>query len=280
MNSITARGGSAARGPLAGGWRALGITALSEFLSPNRMTAVAIRLAVQLFLVVCLWRALYTDTMISVGLTKAQAVSYAVLAVLVLRLREANRWGTRDTVLEHMELGTIVYWFLRPVPAQRYYFYRAVGDQLYGFAWALAGYAVCLAAGVLSPPPSAAAALAFALSFLLGQATLYYLMLLTDQLCFWTVKNNAAVDILKFAQNLLSGAYAALWFFPGWFRAMSAFLPFQSTMNVPLSFYIGRLRPADLPGQLAVQAAWVLGLALLTRMLWRRAAERVVSQGG
>ncbi|HEX6469474.1 MAG TPA: ABC-2 family transporter protein [Streptosporangiaceae bacterium] len=279
MSAVTAPGGRRALGG-ARGLRVLGITALSEFLSPNRMTAVAVRLAVQLFLVVCLWRALYTDTTISVGLTKEQAVGYAVLAMLALRLREANRWGARDTVLQHIELGTIVYWFLRPQSARRYYFLRAVGDQLYGFAWALAGYVICLAVGVLPLPASAGAALAFAVSFLLGQATLYYLTLLTDQLCFWTIRNNAAVDILKFAMNLLSGAYAPLWFFPGWFRVMSAALPFQSTMNVPLSFYIGRLRPADLPAQLALQAAWVLALALLTRLLWRRVTDRVVSQGG
>ena len=32
--------------------------------------------------------------------------------------------------------------------------------------------------------------------------------------------------------------------------------------------------------QLAVQAGWVVVLALLTRLIWRRAAEHVVSQGG
>jgi ABC-2 type transport system permease protein len=32
--------------------------------------------------------------------------------------------------------------------------------------------------------------------------------------------------------------------------------------------------------QLALQAAWVVALALFTRLLWRRAARRVISQGG
>jgi ABC-2 type transport system permease protein len=117
-------------------------------------------------------------------------------------------------------------------------------------------------------------------SLLLGQIVLYYLTLLIDLLCFWTIQNNSALLILQFAQNLLSGAYAPLWFFPGWFVAMSAVLPFQSTLNVPLSLYIGRIPLSDLPAQLAVQAVWVLLLALLTRLLWRRAAARVVSQGG
>jgi ABC-2 type transport system permease protein len=105
-------------------------------------------------------------------------------------------------------------------------------------------------------------------------------MLVLDQLCFWTVRNTAAMLILLFAQNLLSGVYAPLWFFPDWFVTMSAFLPFQATLSVPLSLYVGRIPLSDAVCQLSVQAAWVVALALFTRLLWRRAARRVISQGG
>lgn len=64
----------------------------------------------------------------------------------------------------------------------------------------------------------------FGLSVLLGQWVLYYVMLVIDQLCFWTLRNGAAILILVFAQNLLSGVYAPLWFFPDWFITLSRFL--------------------------------------------------------
>ncbi|MDX6347861.1 MAG: viologen exporter family transport system permease protein [Streptomyces sp.] len=266
--------------PLPRAWRTARITPLAEILAPGRIAATAVRLAVQVFLVTCLWRALYANTGSSAGLVKEQAVSYAVLAALATRIRGLDRYTARDTVIQHIYYGTIVYWFLRPLPPRRYYLYRALGDQAYGFAWAVAAYAICRLVGVLEAPASAGAAVAFVVSLLLGQAVLYYLTLLTDLLCFWTIQNSSALLILQFAQNLLSGAYAPLWYFPGWFVAMSAVLPFQSTLNVPLSFYIGRIPLSDLPGQLAVQAGWVLALALGTRLLWRKAAARVVSQGG
>jgi ABC-2 type transport system permease protein len=266
--------------PLFRGWRVAGITALGDRVSPTRITAAAVRLAVQLFLVVCLWRALYAGTATSAGLTEPQAVSYAVLAVLAMRIRATSNSSSRDTVIQHVQYGTIVYWFLRPLSPRRYYLLRAVGDQVYGLAWAVAGYAVCLAAGVLSPPASATAAAAFAVTFAVGQSVLYYLALLINQLCFWTIKNSSAGYMLAFAQNLLSGSYAALWYFPHWFQAMSAALPFQATLGVPASFYVGRLPAHDLPGQLAVQLAWLALLAACARLVWRRAAERVVSQGG
>ncbi|MEU2280743.1 ABC-2 family transporter protein [Streptomyces sp. NPDC013178] len=261
-------------------WRAARVTPLGELHSPPRMTAVLLRLTVQVVLVASLWRGLYAHTGTTAGIDREQAVTYAVLAVLASRLRELDQYAGRDTVLQHMHFGTIVYWYLRPLPPQRYHALRALGEQLYGFAWALGGYVVCLAAGVVEPPASAAVAGVFALSLLLGQWVLYYVMLVLDQLCFWTMRNNAAMLILIFAQNLLSGVYAPLWFFPDWFLTLSGFLPFQATLNVPLSLYIGRIPLSDAAGQLAIQAAWVVALALLTGFLWRRAAHRVISQGG
>ncbi|MFJ9632262.1 ABC transporter permease [Streptomyces sp. NPDC091280] len=261
-------------------WRAARVTPLGELLAPPRITAALLRLTVQIVLVASLWRGLYSQTGTTAGLTREQAVTYAVLAVLASRLRELDQYAGRDTVLQHMHFGTIVYWYLRPLPPQRYYALRAFGEQMYGLAWALTGYAVCLAAGVVEPPKSLAVAGVFALSMLLGQLVLYYVMLLIDQLCFWTLRNGAAMLILIFAQNLLSGVYAPLWFFPDWFITMSRFLPFQATLSVPLSIYVGRVPLSDTGAQLAVQAVWVVLLSLFTRFLWRRAARRVVAQGG
>lgn len=261
-------------------WRAARVTPLGELLTPPRMTAALLRLTVQVVLVASLWHGLYAGTGTTAGLDRDQAVTYAVLAVLASRLRELDQYAGRDTVLQHMHFGTIVYWYLRPLSPQRYYALRALGEQLYGLAWALGGYAVCLGFGVVEPPKSAAVAGVFALSLLLGQWVLYYVMLVIDQLCFWTLRNGAAMLILIFAQNLLAGVYAPLWFFPDWFITLSAFLPFQATLSVPLSIYIGRIELSDAGLQLAIQAAWVVALALFTRLLWRRAARRVISQGG
>ncbi|MDX3522260.1 ABC-2 family transporter protein [Streptomyces scabiei] len=256
------------------------ITPRGELLAPPRMTATAIRLLVQVCLVVYLWRGLYANTESSAGLDETQAVGYAVLAVLASRIRGLDRRAGRDTVIQHLHFGTIVYWYLRPMRPQRYYALRALGDQLYGFGWVLAGYVLSLAVGVVAPPASAAVAGVFAVSLLLGQLVLYYVMMLVDLLCFWTLRNEAALLIIVFAQNLLSGVYAPLWYFPDWFITLSAFLPFQATLGVPLSIYVGRIAVGDAFGQLAVQAVWIVLLALLTRRLWERAGRRVVAQGG
>ena len=262
------------------GWRAARVTPLGELYTPPRITGVLLRLTVQVVLVASLWRGLYAQSGTTAGLDRGQAVTYAVMAVLASRLRELDQYAGRDTVMQHVHFGTIVYWYLRPLPPQRYHALRAIGEQLYGLTWALVGYVVCLAIGVVRPPGSAAVAGVFVLSLVLGQLVLYYVMLLIDQLCFWTLRNTAAMLILVFAQNLLSGVYAPLWYFPHWFITLSSFLPFQATLSVPLSLYVGRIPLSEAAFQLGVQAVWVVALYLFTRFVWRRAARRVISQGG
>jgi ABC-2 type transport system permease protein len=265
---------------LARGWQTARITALSDLLSPGRITAHAMRLTLQLVLVVYLWQSLYAHAGVTAGLTRAMAMSYAVLAVLMLRIRRADRFSARDMLIQHIQYGTIVYWFLRPLSASRYALWRGVGEQAYGFGWAVVGALACLAAGVLATPASPGAAAAFLVTFLIGQSLLYYLALLTDLMCFWAIKNTAVVSILAFTQNMLSGGYAALWYFPGWFRSVSAAMPFEYTIGVPVSFYIGRIPVSDLPVQLAAAAGWAAALAILVRILWRMADQRISAQGG
>jgi ABC-2 type transport system permease protein len=270
----------ARRGERAGGWPAAWITPRAELSQLGRMSGTAVRLTAQIFLSAALWRALYADVDTHAGLSRDQAVTYAVLAVLATQVRGLNRSVARDSVLQHVQTGTILYWFLRPVPPRRYYFVRAVGDQLYGSAWVLAGYLVCLGAGVVAPPASASAAALSAVSFVLGQIVMYYLLLLVDLLSFWTLQNQSSIQILRFLQNLMSGVIAPLWFFPGWFLALSEFLPFRGTLHVPVSIYVGRIAGAGTTKELGVQVLWCLLLAALTGALWRRAAAQITVQGG
>ena len=247
---------------------------------PLRITAGVIRLATQVFLVTCLWRAFYDGVQERGGLSGGQAVTYAVLAVLAGRLSGLDASVGRDSLLQHVQDGSVLYWFLRPMSPARYYLVRAAGQQAYGFAWALVAYLVCLAAGLIGPPASTAAGWAFGLSLVFAQVLLYQLMLTVDLISLWTLQNEAALLAVKFLQNLLAGAIIPLWFFPDWFLHASWFLPFRYTLDIPLSLYVGRLSAAAAPGPVIGALLWCGLLMAVNRLLWRRAAQQIVVQGG
>ncbi|MFK0111589.1 ABC transporter permease [Streptomyces sp. NPDC091217] len=256
------------------------VTPLGEWLTPSRLTATVFRTLVSLFLVIILWRALYAHTRESAGLDADQAVTFMVLATLVIRARVSGRWIHRDTMVQHIQYGTILYWFTRPIEPRRYYFVRAMGELAYGLAIALISYVFCLALGLISLPASPSYGAAFAVSLALGQAIFYQIMLTLDLLCFWTVVNASALQIAFFVINLMSGGFAPLWFFPHWFLSMSQWLPFQGLMNTPLSLYIGRISLAEVGWTLGLQLLWASLLCAFSQWLWKRAARRVVVQGG
>ncbi|TXR52856.1 ABC transporter permease [Quadrisphaera setariae] len=261
-------------------WRVARTSALYEVLQPGRLIGALAQLATQVFLVWCLWTALYEVVPISAGLDQGQAVTYAVVGALYARLRGPDRVAARDTVLHHVRQGSVVYWYLRPLAPRSYHWMRAVGDQAYGLAWTAAAFVVVLGLGVVQPPASGAALAAFAVTTALGQVVLYQLLALVDVACFWTINNGGVRAIVAFAQNLFAGAIAPLWFFPGWFQTLSGWLPFQTTLHVPLSFYIGRISTDQLGRDAAVQVVWIAALGVLLHLAWKRADAQVVVQGG
>ena len=93
-------------------------------------------------------------------------------------------------------------------------------------------------------------------------------------------RNFGVLAIIRLAQSLFAGAIVPLWYFPGWFLAISHWLPFESSLHVPLSLYIGRIAPADAGRRLLVQVIWIVLLSAVLRLFWRRADQQVVVQGG
>lgn len=261
-------------------WRAMRIALIVELTQPSRYVPQLTMVVTQLALTWWLWRALYAGVRVSAGLDVSQATSYALLGVLYLQFRFVDRWSNGDMMVQLMFEGTIAYWFTRPVSPRRWYLIRMSGELAYGGAWVAVAYAVCRATGAIAAPPTGAAAGAALLTLALGLVITYYLQVVVDLMCFWSSVNDSATTAVQFASSLLSGAFAPLWFFPGWFQRAAEFLPFESTLNTPLSLYVGRLPVSSLAGQVAVQLGWCAGLALFTRWLWRRAAARVTVMGG
>jgi ABC-2 type transport system permease protein len=235
---------------------------------------------IQLFLAYFLWTSVYGHTRTSGGLNVHQATDYALVALIVARVRWRARAYSTDSILARMRDGTIVYWFLRPISPARYYLLKQLGDLACGATWSLLAFGALLAAGLLPPPSSVLVAVTFAATLLLGQVLLYYLGALMDLTTFWLVTNSGVVDIYNFVQDLLAGVYVPLWLLPPLPRAAAMWLPFSAAINVPVSLYVHRLAPGDAVGEVVRQTVWIVALALAARWLWLRAAHHLDSVGG
>ncbi len=272
----------AATGRLANrSWRLIRVGVLNERAFRIRLVITPMTLAVQLYLYDRLWTAVFSNTTKAAGLTLKQTLTYSLMALLMARIRwSARSFPQRDSVALSVREGTIAYWFMRPISPGRFYMWRQVGDMLYGGAWALSGYAVILAAGIIDAPRGAEGALVFTVSLVLGQVVLYYLGAIVDVSMFWMLSNNGLSRMYYFIQDLLSGVFVPLPFMPAWLLVVATWLPFSSGINVPLSIYVGRIPLSDVPKELLLQLSWCIALAAVTKLLWARASRRVTVQGG
>lgn len=262
-------------------WRIIRLGVLNERAYRVRLVVAPATLAVQLYLYDRLWTAVFSHTTVAAGLTLQQTLSYSLMALLIARIRWNSRtFNVRDSLAVAVREGTVAYWFLRPISPARFYMWRQSGDMLYGAAWALAGYIVLLSTGVIATPAGVGRALVFVLSLLLGQIILYYLGQIVDVGMFWFVNNSAIVRMYYFIQDLLSGVFVPLPFMPVLLLTFATWLPFSAGVNVPLSLYVGRIPLAHAGRELALQAGWILVLAVLSKWLWSRASRRVTVQGG
>jgi ABC-2 type transport system permease protein len=99
-------------------------------------------------------------------------------------------------------------------------------------------------------------------------------------LSFWfltTFHFNWAIGALT---TLFSGAFLPLWFFPDGWATVAKLLPFQFLGFVPAATWMGELTGTDLRSTIGVGIIWSGLLLSLTRLLWDRATQQLVVQGG
>jgi ABC-2 type transport system permease protein len=82
------------------------------------------------------------------------------------------------------------------------------------------------------------------------------------------------------AGSFFSGAIMPLVMMPGWLQNLAASLPFAQAMAVPVSFLSGISTFAEAPRVWAIQIVWLLGLLVLSRMVFNVAVRKVTVQGG
>jgi ABC-2 type transport system permease protein len=262
-------------------WRLLRVGVLSELAYRTRLVVMPMTLLFQLFLYDRLWTAVFAHTATAAGMNVRQTVTYSLLALLLARVRwNLRNMGTRDNLGAVLRDGTVIYWFLRPMSPSSFYLWRQAGDMVYGGSWAVLGYVVLLASGVVVAPSSVVAGVVFGVSAVLGQALFLFLGQIADVCVFWLMSSTFIVRAYAFAQDLLAGVFIPLAFLPTGMRVATQWLPFSFCVNVPLQLYVGTIPLRAAPGYLAGQLVWLVVLVVVGRLLWARAALRLNVQGG
>ncbi len=231
----------------------------------------------QVVLVHLVWTAVYGQREAVAGVDRTDAVTYAVLGVLTTALFQPFMF---DAMIGRLRTGAIAFDVMRPVSAAPLALARQVGGSVGQLPAVVTALVAGLVTGAIAPPGSVLSGVAAVPSLLLGFTIALLMNFLVGLAGFWTLEVGGAFLIYRMLAQFSSGALIPLWFMPGWISGILTALPFSAQIFVPLSIYVDRDPGWHTLGSLALQVLWVLVLAVVCALVWRRAVRRLVVFGG
>ena len=224
------------------------------------------------------WTAVYGGGGAVEGIALPMMITYATLSnVQGLVASSDVPWWVQHKVRD----GSIMIDLIRPYGFLRFLVASSAGQSLLWHGpMALLVLAASLLFVHLQPPASPAAGLGYTASLILAIGVNFCLSTIIGLTAFWTLELTAFNWMFDFLSLFLSGGLVPLWFLPLWARRVAEWLPFQSLAHLPLSIYIGKIEGATVWTALLKQAAWILVLSALARLIWRAAERKVIVQGG
>jgi len=237
----------------------------------------AVLLVVEVFLLRMVWTAVYD------GRSSVDGLSLHTL-IVSLTLINLQMFLMTTPIVQHIHsrirTGVVFFDFVRPIGYPRQMLGIQAGTTVGQASLLLPAIPAAFLAGAIAPPAGTGAALAYALSLILGYAIAVLLALLLGMAAFWTIEISGIALFYRFVSHFFAGTMIPLTFFSGPLRTLADLLPFRFLGYVPAAIYVGVIDGSEVPRVLAAQAVWVVVLAGVFWLVWLRAQRRLVVQGG
>lgn len=221
-----------------------------------------------------IWSAVYQNRSSFQGYTLDQMLQYYVTtAVIGLFVFDFAEWNLQMLI----HTGKLITFMLRPMVHMRYALYQKIGHRLLSL-WIEVIPVTLISALALHIYPATSHLLLSILSILLGFLMTFYVHYSIGILAFWMVKNSGLRGALNILASVSAGVFFPLTLLPLWMQNILFLLPFQYMSYVPVSVFMGSYRlggiAVPLPLIVLIQAAAVLLMYLLSKLLWHFGAKK------
>ncbi|MFM7108673.1 MAG: ABC transporter permease [Planctomycetaceae bacterium] len=239
---------------------------------------------------VFLWTAVFAATSRAdiAGYSRNDIVAYYLLTMITRAF--SSMPGLSTGIARSIRDGSVKKYLVQPVDYVSFLLAARIAHKLVYYAVAILPFAgvffVCR--GFFPPPPDAATIAAFlaslVLSFLLG----FFLEATLGMIGFWVLEVSSIVFAYMLVQYLLSGHMFPIDMLAGIPTGLPdtsladvvRWLPFEYTAYFPAAVWLGKIRGDDLVRALAIEAAWVVAMAVACRVAWWRGTRRYAAYGG
>ncbi|NIO75614.1 MAG: hypothetical protein GTN69_06980 [Armatimonadetes bacterium] len=228
---------------------------------------------------VLIWGAIYSfiGQVGSFSLADMLAYQLLVRALIVAFLSVGT---VNYQVWDDIHQGNLSLFLSRPINYQAAKLASEVGKSVVPLVSRMALFLVACVILKLYIPAQAGIWLFFLLSVALGFVIMFLVQFIIGAMTFWVERIFGVRDLVSTVNQLLSGQLIPVSVLPAFIQSLSSVLPFQFTLFVPISIYLGKVSGNGPLHLLAIQTAWLIGLLLLSALIWRQGVKRYEAQGG
>ena len=233
---------------------------------------------VSIVIFVAFWRAVYASTTTIGGLTLDETLTYILLAQLFGEAAHVS--NSIYDIGEGLREGQIAAALLRPMDYQAAMYVQnlvrlgidfLLKIPVAVFIWLVYG---------LNLPSDPVIWLAFAVTILLGHAVLFFF----DWILACTAFYSTAIWVMSVVRYsvamFFSGGLIPLDMMPEWLRTIAILLPFSQVVYLPVSLLSGITPVSSMPRIWLMQAVALVGLLLISRIVFRHSLRAITVQGG
>jgi ABC-2 type transport system permease protein len=261
-----------------GAWAQIKYTMQYQFTYPHELFTDLLQMALLMLVERQMWIALYAGRDAHAGVTLAQAVTYQLVNVIVVRL--FTTWVLWSANYQ-IRTGDIVFRITRPMYYGHIVLFEFVGQSVTKLLTTSVPMFVvtCL---LFRPtlPSSAAVWASFGVSLGLGFLTAFFVDYILALIGFWTTELGGLFWAKDSIIMILGGSYLPLWIYPPLLRQILTYLPFQGISYTPVAIFVGQIGLSQVPRAFVVQVAWLAILAVGSRRLYAAAMNKLAVQGG
>jgi ABC-2 type transport system permease protein len=239
---------------------------------------------------VFLWTAVFAATSRPdiAGYSRNDIVAYYLLTMLTRAF--SSMPGLAGGIARSIRDGSVKKYLVQPVDYVSFLLAARIAHKLVYYAVAILPFAgvffVCR--GYFPPPPDAATIAAFLLALLLSFLLGFFMEATLGMIGFWVLEVSSIVFAYMLVQYLLSGHMFPIDMLAGVPTGLPGtsladvvhWLPFEYTAYFPAAVWLGKIRGTELVRSLAIEAAWVVVMAIACRIAWRRGTRRYAAFGG
>ncbi len=225
-----------------------------------------------------IWKALYVESSTILGFSFEQMVTYVAVGWIIrtFYFNNIDREMAND-----VQQGYIAAKLARPVNYQGMQISQAAGESAFRiFMFTVPTATVILSIYPVQAPASFMGGVAFVVSLLFSFVIFAGFNFLIGACAVYLQSILGLIRAKYFLIELLSGLVIPIDFFPDLLVRISHWLPFQHISYMPLMIYMGKIGGVTIVKVLLTELTWSLILLLAGHWFWRRAAMKLIVQGG